>query len=458
MSKKLLLLLPITLLISIFLLFKLDSLAIRLSDTNIYFYTAKELLAGNVLYKDIFFTNFPLVPYVASFYFLISKGSLLFYFFTASMEVGLTAMLLFWIVYRQWQSRLLALLTAVLYLFSFMVLATTQHQTGVFLASLCITASYFFLKRKQYTLTGVFTALAFLTKAYTLPLLLTYCLYLFIKQKKMLLPFLLGTIGTGVIVLLPSLLLAPKEFLTDVFAYSLTRSQGISKKEILWFILRHDFLFVVLLFFNMLTLRKNLLFGLFSLFGLLFFILYQDTYYLYLNILLPFLCLSFPLLIQFVTIHFSINRFMIPTVIGVFIVINIFSYFSGGFTSLQKLSSLPEMVQLIQQEKPKVLYGVNGVVQALSYTSGVPLLHNLLDTNDNIFRKGYLNAKTLTADAIDQQALIVTTGAWYPQTGVEQDVLTEIVDQDQLRKNCNLKKRFFFQSEGIVNAITFFRC
>ena len=48
---------PLFIITSIFLLLKLTNLGIRMSDTNIYFYTAYELLQGKILYKDIFFTN-----------------------------------------------------------------------------------------------------------------------------------------------------------------------------------------------------------------------------------------------------------------------------------------------------------------------------------------------------------------------------------------------------------------
>ena len=116
------------------------------------------------------------------------------------------------------------------------------------------------------------------------------------------------------------------------------------------------------------------------------------------------------------------------------------------------------MAQTVSQQKASILYGINGITPALAYTNHVNLLNNIVDTNDNIFRKGYLNASELTGDAIRQHAIIVTEGALYPEQGITQDVMTEIVDTKLLNSHCHLVKRFPFRSEGVVNSINLFSC
>lgn len=448
--------LPFSLLGVLFLCIKLSSLGIRASDTNIYFYTAKELLSGKVLYKDIFFTNFPLIPYIGALYYLISGGNLLFYYFTASLETLLTAGLIYFLAYRQSSSRLVATTTASLYLFSFILLATTDHQTGVFLATLWITLSYFFLNHRRYLLVGVFAALAMLTKAYSLPLILSMLVFLLLKEPQQVIKFCLGGIMTGFIVLLPSLLLARNDLIKDVIFYSLTRSQGLSKSGILVFVFQHDFLFVLILIGTILMIKKQLFFGLFSLFSILFFTFYKDVYYLYLNVTLPILCLAFPVSVEFLEKKLSLNRFLIPTIIFIAIIYNLATYFSG----YNKLQVLPvnELTKMIHQTKAPVLYGVNGITPALAYITHKPLLNNIVDTNDNIFRKGYLNANTLTMDAIKQHALIVTQGVWYPEQGITQDFMTDIIDTKLVNNNCHMVNRFPFRSEGVINSITLSSC
>lgn len=447
---------PFLILAIFFIAIKLHSLGIRASDTNIYFYTAKELLSGKILYKDIFFTNFPLIPYAAAFYYIVSGGNLLFYYFTATIEVILTGGVLYWFSYYQSSSRLSATLTSALYLFSFMILSTSDHQTGVFLAALFSLSSYILFQKKKYFFVGACVALALLTKAYSLPLLITYLVVIFLQNRKQLSTFIYGAVSAGGLILLPSLLFARQELWRDVFMYSLTRSQGIQKNEIFWFLLNHDFIFVLLLISSLFLFRKQLFLSVFSLLSILFFLLYKDVYYLYFNVTLPFLCLSLLPFIDELKKHVSLNRFLFPTIGLVFITYNLLTYFSG-YDNLQRLP-IENMLKTIVAEKPSYLYGVNGITPALAYLSKTPLLNNLVDTNDNIFRKGYLRADTLTRDAIHSHALVITTGAWYPEAQIKEDSLTDVVDKSLLQKHCSVSNRFLFHSEGIVNSVSFFRC
>src|SRR3989338_5346813 len=143
--------LPYFLLALPFFLLKLTNIGIWLSDTNIYFYTGYQLLQGKVLYRDIFFTNFPLLPYISSLYFLLTAGNLPLFFFTASIEAIFVGFMIYIIVLKENNSKLLALLASSVYLYSFIVLTTSNHQTGVFIASLFAVLSYlFFIKQKLF--------------------------------------------------------------------------------------------------------------------------------------------------------------------------------------------------------------------------------------------------------------------------------------------------------------------
>jgi len=447
---------PLLTCVTIFLLVKIQGLGIRLSDTNIYFLTGKEILSGKILYKDIFFTNFPVIPYTAAFYYLISAGNLLFYYFTALLEIILTSGIIYYLSLKQSSSRLIATSTLSLYLFSFMILSTSSHQSGVFLAALFGVTSYLFYTRKNFYLVGIFAALALLTKAYTLPLLLSYLLLFILNDRKALIHYIVGGVITAIIVLLPSLIFASHFLFLDVFSYSLTRSEGVSKAGIIYFLIQHDFLFISLLCASIVFFERKSFFGFFAILSLAFFFLYKDVYYLYLNVTLPLIILFFPLLNKKLSEKIILNRFMIPTIIFIFISYNFISYFRG-FDKLQ-IIPIDQIVSLLKEKNISTLYGINGITPALSYKSNIPLLNGIIDTNDNIFRKGYLNATTLTSDAIRQHSGVVTIGVWYPEEGIEQDVMTEIVDQKLLKTHCRLLQRFPFQSEGIINSINVFSC
>lgn len=450
--------LPIIILLAFFLLYKAGNIGVRLSDTNIYFYTGYQLLQGKILYKDIFFTNFPLLPYLSSVYFLLTGGNIALFFFTPIIEASAAGFLIYSIVYKQHKSKFIALLSSIIYLFSFIVLSTSDHQTGVFFASIVSLTSYYFYLNRRFVVSGVFLALALVTKAYFLPILLTFLAVFVIEKKwKELFTFLIGAGAAGVVVMLPTVIFAFPDFIKDVFQYSLTRSQGIGKSNIAWFFITHDFVLFVLMIFSLVNIKKNKFLGLMSVFGIIFFLIYQDIYYLYLNFIVPFLVLSFPGFYNSVQKNFNLQKAILPTILIPFLIYNFIAY-NSNFRNLQKLSGMDEIAEAIKKENPKALYGVNDITPVLSYQSGVPLLNGVIDTNANIYRKGILNAREMTADAVAQKALIVTHGYSYPAEGAEEIVTDEIFDIKQVKKSCKLVKSFPVQMEGSQNRLNLLRC
>lgn len=441
-----------------FLAIKIPFIQIRLSDTTIYYYTAHQLLNGKLLYKDIFFTNFPLFPYIASFYYVLTLGNPILFYVTALLEVCAIALVLFFIVKRITHSLFLATFSAMLYLFSFITLAPSDHQTGVFLASLFAILAYYFLMTKKYILVGVFLGFAFLTKAYILPIVLSFFIYLLLqKQYKQIIPVFCSFLISTIFILLPTLLLSPKEFMTDVFFYSLTRSAGLNKGEIIWFFMTHDIVLFFLLLFNLFTIRQHLFFGLISVSTILFFFLYQDIYYLYLHILAPFLCLSFYNFYHFAKKTLQFHLLVLPSLITLFLCANIYLYLSS-YTSLQTYESLPSIIATIEKEKPSILYGTNDTTPIFAYLTHTPLLNGIVDTNENIFRKGFLNADTLTNDAIEKKAMVITHGLYYPQSTIDEPIVDGIVNKKTLLEKCKQVGSFPITTEGITNRLSLFRC
>lgn len=445
-------------LIGSFLLLKLPHLSIKLSDTNIYFYNGYQIIQGQILYKDIFFTNFPLVPYASAFYFFISRGSIEFYYLTSILESITVASLIFYVSKMLSKDNVIALFSSGLYLFSFILLATTEHQTGVFLASIFLTLSFLFFTKKNLALTGVFTSLTLLTKAYFIPLAITYGTYLIIKRRfRDLVIFSLTFLLTTTLVMLPSFILARDDFIKDVFEYSLTRSAGLSKVEIIWFFILHDIVIFTLLIINIFFIKKNLFFGLFSIFSIYFILFYQDIYYLYLNFMIPLLCLS---LYQFwgtIQKKLSLQSMVIPTILLLIFGINILLYLTG-YTTLQKIQNLPAMVNHITEQKPSFLYGTNDITPLLSYLSKVPMLDNITDTNTNLYRKKILHAHNLTKKSIESKTLLIGHGVNYPLYNTQAKMIDEIFDEDLVVNNCRNTANFPIRAEGIINEINIMRC
>lgn len=449
--------LPVLAACLLLLIFKASYLSIRLSDTNIYWYTAYVITTGKLLYRDIFFTNLPLFPYISVFYYFLVGKQLLLYFLTPTIEVSIVALLIFHIIFKQTKQVLISTLCSLSYLFSFIVLSTSDHQTGVFIASLFAVLAYVFFEKKSYKIAGSFVALSLLTKAYFLPVFLTFFITLFWqRQYKQLFWFTCFFLLVCFIILLPFIILTPQGLFHDVIGYSLTRGAGVSKINILWFFVTHELLFFILLFFNLINFRKHIFFASISFFGILFFIFYRDIYYLYLNSLIPFLALSLTPFIYFVQKQFPLQKMVIPTIIFLSLIWNGITY--QPYTQLGAITSFDQILQMVQKEKTSYIYGTNDIAPMLAYMTNKKLVNNTVDTNANIFRKGYLNAETVTADAIKQHAIIVGHGAQYPQQGIHEDLLDEIFDKKQIKRQCIKVYSTLVITEGVDNTITIFRC
>ncbi|MCL5438664.1 MAG: glycosyltransferase family 39 protein [Patescibacteria group bacterium] len=451
-------LVPLIGFLGFFFVIKVLNIGVRLSDTNIYFNDVYQIFQGKLLYRDIFFSNFPFFSYISSLYYLLTNKNIEIFYITSAIEVMIITTLIYFITYKKTKDILLSLTSSALYIFSFIVLSTSDHQTGVFTASLFAVLGFLFLQEKKYFLSGVFMALSFLTKAYYIPIAFSFFVYLILqKNYKKIFNFSIAFIVTGFIVVLPFLIFAPKEFFGDIFGFSLSRPSGIMKNEVAWFFISKDFLLFMILIFNLLDIRKSTFFALVSISSIIFFFGFQDVYYLYLNFLVPFLCLSFYEFYNFLTKKLNFKRPIILFIVSIFILINISVYFSG-YRNLQKVENFEKIVQLIRKENPDYLYGVNDITPALLYVTKIPPLQGVTDAHEYFFTKKILDKEFLTKKAVQKKTIIISHGVSYPQISIEEKVIDEIFNKDLVLKSCKLLESFPVKAEGVTNRINLFKC
>ncbi len=449
---------PLFFSISLFLIIKIANNSVRLSDTNIYFNIAYQISQGKLLYKDIFFSNFPFFSYASSFYYMLSGKNIDFFYLTSAIEVSVITIFIYLIVYRKTTDYMVSIISSLLYIFSFIVLSTSDHQTGIFTASLFAILSYYFFQEKKMLLSGIFIAISFLTKAYLLPILISFYMYLTIKKEwKKSLKFSIGLGAVGLIILLPFLIQAPKAFFSDIFGFSLTRPIGLSKINIMWFFIVKDFPLFVLLLFNIINIRRNVLFGLMSILSIIFFAGYKDIYYLYLNFLTPFLCISFYELDYFFKNKLNLQKMVIPTIILAFLLYNLITYLSA-YRNLGKLPEINKVIGIILEEKPDFLFGVNDITPLLLSLTKIPPLENVSDAHEYFFTKGVYDRKLLTEKAISNKTVVIAHGANYPQYGIQQDILDNIFIKDSIYESCKIILSVPVQAEGDTNRINLFKC
>lgn len=445
-----------TLIFGFFTLLKLVFSSVRFSDTNIYFYTAGKLLQGGLLYKDLFFTNFPLFPYVSSMYRVLINGNIESYYKTSIGEALITAVLLFYILHNQTKNRRISFLGSALYLFSFITLVTSDYQTGIYTASIFLTSAYFLWVKKKPFWTGIFLGLSIMVKAYCLPIVVAFVVYSFLQNKSKAVGILLGVIISSFVVLIPSIIFARAGFIKDVFMYSLFRLPGLNKSTIIWFFVQHDISLFLLLVLGAVQIRKNTLLGLILVFSTLFFLAYQDTYYLYLEVFVPFIILVLPQAFYLASSIHKKGAVVLYGFFGIIVFFNLYVYLSG-FTRLNTIRNVDYIVKTIQKAKPRYLYGGMETTSLFSEKSNIPLLPGVSDTNTNIFRKHFLNAKQLTQKAVMSKTLIIAKGGTYADT---QDLLLdEVYEAHMVRKSCHVITQTEVITESPeINTISVWKC
>jgi hypothetical protein len=122
------------------------------------------------------------------------------------------------------------------------------------------------------------------------------------------------------------------------------------------------------------------------------------------------------------------------------------------------LDESKEMAKIIKKENPEYLYGTMEVTPALAYLTGIPLLDNIIDTNDNLFYKGVLNTQTLTRRLFSKKTILAAKGMNYPSSNVYKPVSGPVIDEETVMKRC---KKIFdspIKTEGAINNITLFKC
>lgn len=446
-------------LVLLFLCFELPFTAIRLSDTNGYILHASRILQGAIVYRDMFFTNAPLFAYISALYLFLVGGSVKLFYITSLIEICITSFFLYKIIEIRTKSPLFSVIGLALYLNSFIVLATSVYQTGIFTVTLFATASYFFFLKKQWILTGVMLALMVLVKGYFLPVALGLGLYSLWKERTGSYLIVLAGSITLFIVMLPTFLFAREEFFNQVFGYTLNRPAGLNKLVITRFFLQAHWV-LLLSFVSFFYFWKKVKIELLILaFCSLFLFIFKDVYFFYFNMLMPFVTIAFSVCIKEFVEKVK-GEFAVLTMIVILVLHIILSLqlFFSGYTHTGVIFDEHKLVKKVLEEKPDVIYGTPDYTPLLSYQTKIPTLNNMNDANPNLFIAGVYNKKKITEDIFKQRTLVIDYGAEYPQAGIDIKVFGEIVDADQILEKCKLVESVPIISEGHANKLNIFRC
>lgn len=443
-----------------FLAIKVNHMWFKFSDEGIYFYMAKLLLGGEVPYRDFFSTNMPMQLSIIAFFLSIVGEKIILLKLLPILASIISSVFIFLLVRKRFNS-LCALASSTFYLFSFVVLATTDHSTGVHLTTMFIVIGCYLIYREKYLLSGIVLSLALMTRLYAAFALIGLLIYLALKQRNGLIKFLAGII----IIILPVniilLLIFKGDYLTSVFLYHLLKSEGIAKLNILKFFLRWDFLFILLSAFALFIKgRKKLLlpFIVAAAIGA-FYMFYADIYYLYLAMLVPFLAML---------AGCSLERMAgrLPKAAGVIIVLLILAivathnsiFYIKDHAYTAKIDFIDDIVKYVKENSNTgdTIYGSFEITPLVALLSGRRIASNYIDTNEKTFLTGLYDVGKRTESLKGNVKFVLMKMLVDPAGKVIQ--MENIIDPDFLRQECNATKTYWIKKDYSSNALVVFDC
>jgi hypothetical protein len=425
----------------VFLIIQLANNQVIVSDTGLYLYTAKQLLQGKTLYKDLFFDNLPLFPYISAGYLLLFRGNILAFFYTSALECAGMALLLFKIILKKYNNYYYAYSGILLFLFSSYILLISRFQIGITTASLFILLSYYLLLSKKGLLAGISMAACLLTKGYFLPIAGAISIWaITYLDRKQLTRYIMG-VGVGILLgILPFLVVSWREIVDYVVRFNFITRSGTGKWGAGLLFIKTDWPLLALSFFLTIFKKDFFILGV-GLAFLVSFFLYKDFYYIYFGMIIPWLCLG---CVGGYSLNLKLFEKPWRLIIVLSIIISLYNlyYFATRSSSIGNLPDYKKMVSDINTIKPKYLYGDMDIAPILAYSTNIPLLNNFIATDQNFYRSGILDNHKLLKQAIENNTLIITYGLDYPEEGIKEDTVTGIVDRNEFKTSCNVANTY----------------
>jgi 4-amino-4-deoxy-L-arabinose transferase-like glycosyltransferase len=444
-------------LIIIFLIIKFQGFYFKFSDENTYFYMAKMILDGFTPYKDFFFASPPLQIYIISFFMLfVGKHFILLKLIPIFVTI-ISSCFIFGVVKKKFGEKE-GLIASALYLFSFLVLTTTDHSTGIHLSVMFLLGVIYFIYYDKPLMAGIFASFALLTRLYTLFPLAGIGIYLIIFDRKKLLKFIIGCASTTVIVGGLMQLISNGAFLEQIFLFRLKLVDliGISKMKIFSFFITWDWLLVAgsLLFYFTRKKREFSPFLFVSLFLLIFYFVYSDLYYLYLGLIIPLLCI----LTAHSLMHLNKRKYFnyIITVLLIFIICFNSFYYIHDHSKAARITFIDEISEFViaNSNENNTLYGSFEITPLIALKTDRRITNNFIDTNPKIFITNLTSAKEMIEKMKEDTKFIFTKVLLFKNEILSID---ESVDQEFL-KTCIIVKIYPIELDYSSNAVIVWDC
>ena len=443
----------------LFLILKVSQLKIKFSDGFTYMYMGKLILEGLVPYRDFFFASPPLQPYLLALGELFLGNHILLLKLIPILSTAGSSYFIYQFMRKKF-GNLQAITSSILFLFSFIILLTTDYSTGIHLTLFFVLGAMYFIEEDKSLTAGIFGGLALLVRLYALFPLAGAGIYYLIYKKKNLFRFSSGTFLIFLPVSLIFQIISNGAYLDQIFFFRLHLISGIglSKWSILWFFITRDFLLVGgSLFYLFLDKEKKKLALplLATALSLVLYTVYSDIYYLYLGLITGFLAM-FTTRFIFLFEDYKNFKKVLALILILFILINSFFYVKN-YSSTANITFTEDLVNFVKDNslENQTIYGSFEIAPLISLLSGRELAGDIADTNPknimtNTFSIGDLEDRIKGVRFIIAKGVLLTSG----------DIagFGESIPINYLQKNCNLAKTYPIEKDFSSNTVFVYIC
>jgi len=423
-------------------------------------YMAKAVLEGIVPYKDFFFASPPLQIYlIAIIKFFTGNNLLLLKLIPIFATLG-SAFFIFKFMQKKF-GNLEGIVASTLYLFSFLILLTTDYMTGIHLTTFFIFGMIYFLEFDSPFIAGIFASFALLTRLYAPFPIAGALVYLWIYKKKQILKF-LG--GTSIFFIPASLFfdaISSGGYLNQIFFFRLKLISGIglSKFSVISFFILGD-LFLILgstlyIFFDK-EKNKLALPILATLFSIILYLVYSDIYYLYFGLIIGFLAI-FTTKIIFEFKDLKSFKKVLGIILIFVVLINSLIYVTnyGSTSNIPFHKDISDFVKNNSLDN-ETISGSFEIAHLVALESGRNLAGNLIDTNPkNIITNEFKISDVV--EKINGVRFMIVKG-YLLQNG-ELINVDQSIPMDFIKQNCKEIKRYTVVNDlNGANAVMVYDC
>ncbi|MBU2616811.1 MAG: glycosyltransferase family 39 protein [Nanoarchaeota archaeon] len=442
----------------LFLIIKLSQLSYKFSDGFTYMYMGNLVLEGLVPYKDFFLANPPLQIYLmALVQTLIGENFLLLKLIPLFATIG-SSFFIYGFMKRKFGD-FQALTASILFLFSFLILLTTDYSTGIHLTLFFTLGAIYFTGEERAFFSGVFGSLALLTRIYAIFPLTGIGIYYLIYRREKFLSFSAGTLSIFFPVSLVFQIMSHGAYLDQIFFFRLNLVSGIglSKLKIITFFILRDLTLVLgtLLYLMFCKKRREMLIILATGLSLILYTIYSDIYYLYFGLIIGFLAIFTT---RFFFLFKELCHFKKILAIFLILLVLINSYFYiENYGSNSEIVFTEDLVQFVKENsyENQTIYGSFEIAPLISLLSNRRLAGNLADTNPKNVMTSTLTIKDLE-EKISGVKFIIVKANVLPGGGITGfDASTP---SEYINAHCIVSKVYSVEKDYSNNAVIIFDC